>query len=177
MEGEGFDYTWRQTDDFAKFLEDADQTFGALLGRDEFKTVRSGPVGPNAFPLVAGCLAISSLTVIGVGAARRRAEALSSGTAVSEPKPGGVSTGGFLETSANQKLAFACVIVVTGAYSLAADSIGFIPVVAVLLLGVSLLLKAPVRTALLLAVLASPIIYQIFTGLLRVPLPPGLLGW
>ena len=177
MEGEGFDYTWRRTDDFATFLDNADQTFGDLLGRDEFKTVQSGPVGPDAFPLLAGCLAIGSLTVISVGAVRRRGTSPSLDKAGVKPATGDVSAGEVVETLATQKLAFACVIVATGAYSLAADSIGFIPVAATLMLGISLLLEAPVRTALLVAVLASPIIYQIFTGLLRVPLPPGLLGW
>ncbi len=177
MQGEGFDYTWRQTDDFATFLKDADQTFGALLSRDEFKTVKSGPVGPDAFPLLAGCLAIGSLTVISVGAARRRGVPPLSDATGNEPATDSSSADENVATSATQKLAFTCVIVATGAYSLAADSIGFIPVSAVLLLGISLLLKAPVRTALLVAVLASPIIYQIFTVLLRVPLPPGLFGW
>jgi len=177
MEGEGFDYTWRQTDDFAAFLASADRTFGDLLGRDEFKTVKSGPVGPNAFPLLAGCLAIGSLTVIGAGAVRHRGARPATDAAGSASATDTASTDEVIESSLTQKLAFACVVAATGAYSLAADAIGFIPVSAVLLLAISLLLRAPVRTALLVAVLASPIIYQIFTGLLRVPLPPGLLGW
>ncbi|MHC4879174.1 MAG: tripartite tricarboxylate transporter substrate-binding protein [Planctomycetota bacterium] len=169
MEGEGFDYTWRQTDDFAAFLKRGDEAFGSLLGRDEFQTVQSGPVGPNAFPLLAGCLGIGCLSVIGVGAARRSKAApladLSSGQSATE------------QTQSPPLTAFVCVILAAGAYSFAADSIGFIPVAASLLFGISLLLKAPLRTAVVLAVVASPVIYQLFTGLLRVPLPPGLLGW
>ncbi|MBI1314751.1 hypothetical protein GC176_25945 [bacterium] len=177
MESEGFDHTWRATDDFAAFLAGEDATFGKLLGREEFKTVRSGPIGPNAFPLVAGCLALGSLTVIGVGAARRMRAPLPADEPAAEENSADVSSVESGESALTQKVAFGCVIIATGTYSLATDSIGFIPMSAILLLGISLLLRAPVRTAVLLAIVASPIIYQIFTVLLRVPLPRGLIGW
>jgi hypothetical protein len=50
-------------------------------------------------------------------------------------------------------------------------------VAAAILLTFALLLRSSLGVALPLALIASVVIYQLFTGLLRVPLPPGWLGW
>jgi hypothetical protein len=62
-------------------------------------------------------------------------------------------------------------------YALLAAEVGFIPVAAAILLTFALLLRSSLGVALPLALIASVVIYQLFTGLLRVPLPPGWLGW
>lgn len=176
MDGEGFDRTWRRTDDFAAFLDRSDTIFGELLQREEFQEVRSGPVGPAAFPSVAAVLGVCCLAVIGWNRFRRHQPVTVSGLAgdsVATEKPVAAAN----PVSAGQWMAFVAVPASAAVYALLADRIGFIPVAAGILLTFALLLRASLMGALLLALTGSIVIYQIFTGLLRVPLPPGWLGW
>lgn len=163
MDGEGFDRTWRAPDDFAAFLERSDTAFGELLQRDEFQEVRSGPVGPSAFPSLAAALGACCLATIGWTRFRKGPLDTTEGTRHSAATVRGWA-------------AFAAVPAAAALYALLAESIGFIPVSACILLSMALLLRSSVSVAVLLAVIGSPLIYVIFTSLLRVPLPPGWLG-
>jgi putative tricarboxylic transport membrane protein len=60
-------------------------------------------------------------------------------------------------------------------YVLAVEKLGFIPVAAIIIGLAALVLRAPPRLALAMAILAPPAIHLVFYKLLRVPLPPGLL--
>ena len=171
MDGEGFERTWRATKDFAIFLERSDAAFGELLQRDEFQNLQSGPIGPNAFPLLASCLGAGCLLVTGATVYHRRAGISNLATATPESSPVAQGPTPIVWTT------FLAVPAGTVVYALAADSVGFIPVAAGILFTFSMLLGASLRVALPLAVVASAVIYQLFTGALRVPLPPGWLGW
>ncbi len=168
MDGEGFDRTWRETADFAAFMQQTDKVLGELLTRDEFKEVKSGPVGPMAFPLLAACLAAFCLTISGVAA-------------WISPSDGGATTTPTDAGSADRKTgswtAFLAVPLFTAAYALLANTVGFLIVAAGILFGLAVLLKAPLRVAVVLAVCGSAGIYQVFTGVLRVTLPMGWFGW
>jgi len=168
MDGEGFDRTWRETDDFAAFMQETDQVLGDLLTRDEFKEVKSGPVGPLAFPLLASGLAAVCLTVSGIGRLRAPSDSLAMNTTSSH------TTG---QQPAVSRVAFVAVPAFTAAYALLANTVGFIIVAAGILFGFAMLLKSRLRTAVVLAVCGSAGIYQVFTGLLRVTLPIGWFGW
>ncbi|MEO2035350.1 MAG: tripartite tricarboxylate transporter substrate-binding protein [Planctomycetaceae bacterium] len=169
MDGEGFDRTWRETADFAAFLQQSDAAFGELLQRDEFKDVKSGPIGPYAFPLLAaglgGCCLLA-LTLTGFN----RSTELSADSV-------GETTMDVAPLSRAEWAAFLFVPVSVAMYALLAAEVGFIPVAAAILLTFALLLRSSLGVALPLALIASVVIYQLFTGLLRVPLPPGWLGW
>ena len=164
MDGEGFDHTWRETGDFATFLERNDQAFGELLNRDEFK-IEPGPVGPMAFPGVA--MAAMFGCVIVIAARKLRPDAVAGSPDATPPE----------EAVKSQPLLFVAVIAAVVFFCLAADTLGFVLSAAVVLATIGLLLKARPHIAVLVAVVASPLIYQLFTGLLRVPLPIGILGW
>jgi putative tricarboxylic transport membrane protein len=60
-------------------------------------------------------------------------------------------------------------------YVLAAETVGFVPIAALIVFTVAIVLGANWRHALPLALLAPPVIHLLFSKLLRVPLPAGLL--
>ena len=169
MDGEGFDRRWRATADFATFLQQSDQAFGELLQREEFQDVKSGPIGPAVFPLLAAGLGACSMLVLALARLTRRGD--------TEADTSRESLQQTFAMPPMRRVACLFVPVSVVVYALVASETGFIPVTAVILLTLSLLLRAAVTTAVPLAVVGSVVIYQIFTGLLRVPLPPGWLGW
>lgn len=164
MDGEGFDHTWRETTEFAEFLERNDKAFGELLNRDEFR-IEPGPVGPMAFPGVAMAAMFGCVIVLSLGKLRPTAatDTNDAPTADSDGK--------------TQPVLFGAVVLAVVFFCLAADSLGFVLTAAIVLAAIGLLLKARPHVAVLVAVVAAPLIYQLFTGLLRVPLPIGVLGW
>jgi len=168
MDGEGFDRTARPTDEFARFLDRSDRTFGELLGRKEFKNVASGPVGPMAFPATAFALCGLSLLVIFAGAFRTPSQTAPDSTSpdVKESAAGNPRWSSFAGVVASILL-----------FVFAGDSLGFVLTSGIMLAGLSTLLGARLRTAGLVAVVSSAVIYQFFVYVLRVPLPAGLLWW
>lgn len=164
MDGEGFDHTWRATTDFAAFLERNDKAFGELLNRDEFR-IEPGPVGPMAFPGVAFAAMLGSVVVIAAGRLKPGEHNGSATTAVRRA------------AGETRPVLFAAIVVAVVFFCLAADSLGFIVTGTVIVAGIGILLKARPHVAVLVAVVAVPLVYQLFTGLLRVPLPFGVLGW
>jgi putative tricarboxylic transport membrane protein len=60
-------------------------------------------------------------------------------------------------------------------YVFAVDTLGFLPTAAVMVFAAALALKAPLRLALPLSLAAPVVVQLIFSKLLRVPLPAGLL--
>ena len=164
MDKQGFDHTSRPTTEFAEFLKQNDEMFGAILNRPEFQSVQSGPVGPNVFPAIAGGMFGISLITILIGARRRPAVA-TAGIAASKNGAG--------TTSPRPMLLSGCVVAAVVFHMLAADVLGFVITSAVILFATSKLLGARLLTSAVVAIVASVGIYELFSGLLRVPLPIG----
>lgn len=163
MDRQGFDHTSRPTTEFAEFLKRNDEMFGVILNRPEFQSVQSGPVGPMAFPAIAGGMFGLSVIALFIGS-RRRSGTESSITADADAVDAPARVELFLP---------GCVIAVILFYMMAADVLGFVVTSAIILLVTSKLLGARLLTSVTLAILASVGIYQLFSGLLRVPLPIG----
>lgn len=163
MDRQGFDHTSRPTTEFAEFLKRNDEMFGVILNRPEFQSVQSGPVGPMAFPAIAGGMFGLSLIALFIGS-RRRSGTESPGTADAEAVDAPAPATLFLP---------GCVVAVILFYMMAADVLGFVATAAIILLVTSKLLGARLLNSATLAILASVGIYQLFSGLLRVPLPIG----
>ncbi len=165
MDRQGFDHTSRPTTEFADFLNRNDELFGKILTRPEFQSVQSGPVGPMVFPKLAGGLCALSLITILFGA-RRRPAALTAGPGVSES----------VVDSASPRAALlsGCVVAAVVFHMFAADALGFVTTSAIILFLTSKLLGARVLTSAIVAIVASVGIYQLFSVLLRVPLPIGV---
>lgn len=162
MDNQGYDHTSRPPPKFAEFLKHNDELFGAILTRPEFQSVQSGPVGPNVFPMIAGGMFGLSLITILVGARRR-------------PKPATLNNS---EVAASPRalLLSGCVVATVVFHMLAADVLGFVATSAVILFVTTKLLGARILTSAVVAIVASVGIYQLFSGLLRVPLPIGIFG-
>lgn len=163
MDRQGFDHTSRPTAEFAEFLKRNDEMFGVILNRPEFQSVQSGPVSPMAFPAIAGGMFGLSVISLLIGR-RRRSGTESSITADAEAVDAPSPTALFLP---------GCVIAAILFYMMAADVLGFVVTSAIILLVTSKLLGARILTSATVAIVASTGIYQLFSGLLRVPLPIG----
>lgn len=193
MDGEGFDRTSRPTTEFAAFLKKSDETFGELLGREEFKEVASGPIGPMAFPTAALALCGLSLVIVIAGSIRNRPN-----EEVAEPRrPSGSRAPDAQQPDAQQPdakqpdglrgssttssparwLHFGIVVASVLLYVFAGDVLGFVLTAGIVLTGLGMLLGARPQLAAMVAVVAAPGIYQLFVYVLRVPLPTGILWW
>lgn len=177
MDGEGFDHTWRETSDFADFLAHNNQMFGDLLTRDEFY-IKPGPVGPMAFPGVAFAAMFGCVVVIAAGrfAGRGAAEdptvsndAVDNGDVHEDRRP--------TAPIHSPAMLFLAVLLSVAFFGLAAESLGFVLTAAIVVAAMGILLGSRPHMAVLLALVAVPLVYQLFTGLLRVPLPIGVFGW
>ena len=125
------------------------------------------PVGPNVFPLVIGSgLALCGLAItFGIGTpSKRKKRSFRSRAARPRPPPGKLY--GLRALLPPALLLF---------YVAVADRLGFIITAALIVYATATALGARWRLALPLAVLAPIGIHLIFSKLLRVPLPIGLL--
>lgn len=171
MDNQGFDHTSRPTTEFAEFLKRNDELFGKILNRPEFQSVQSGPVGPNVFPAIAGGMFGLSLIAILMGARRRP-------NVTEEPstQQASVQSACVQENSASPRawLLSGSVVAAVAFHMLAADVLGFVVTSAIILFVTTKLLGARILTSAVVAMVASVGIYQLFSGLLRVPLPIGI---
>lgn len=176
MQGQEYDNTWRKTDDFAAFLKDTDQKFGQLMNRPEFAPVSSGPIGPMYFPN----LLLAMVGVLGAVVAWREWKKSAADALSSSGEPHIVQSDAPPSRRRFPPAALLNAICVCGAvlfYVIVADQLGFILTAGILLF--LLLWKFGNRflVSLLISGVATPLIYQLFAGLLRIPLPYGVLGW
>lgn len=164
MDGEGFDRTSRPTTEFADFLQKSDETFGDLLGREEFKDVASGPIGPMVFPTAAFALCGLSL-------------ALAFTFRIRQPSSPETNRETSEDTTPPRWSHFAAILVAILLFTLVGELLGFVWCAALVIVGLSLMLGSEPMQAGLTAVIAAPVIYQLFVYVLRVPLPTGILWW
>ena len=171
MDNQGFDHTSRPTTDFADFLKRNDELFGTILNRPEFQSVQSGPVGPNVFPAIAGGMFGLSLIAILIGSRRRPVVTTGSSAPETDNQSTPASEG---STSPRALLLSGSVIAAVVFHMLAADVLGFVLTSAIILFATTKLLGARIFTSAVVAIVASVGIYELFSGLLRVPLPIGV---
>ncbi len=170
MDNQGFDHTSRPTTEFADFLKRNDELFGKILNRPEFQSVQSGPVGPNVFPAIAGGMFGLSLIAILIGSRRRPDVVAGSSTFETSVQSADATEG---SASPRALLLSGSVIAAVVFHMLAADVLGFVVTSAIILFATTKLLGARILTSAVVATVASVGIYQLFSGLLRVPLPIG----
>lgn len=162
MEKQEFDHTWRATDDFAAFLEENDEKFGTILQRPEFQTVNSGPIGPMVFPYALFALLGFILAVLGVQRLRN---------------PDRKAPGFIADLKHGRRFEFLLVLASVVIYLFAAQYVGFLLTAGSVLFVLLWRLGTRWTTSVLLTLLLTPMMYQLFAGILRVPLPRGILGW
>ncbi|MCO6459012.1 MAG: tripartite tricarboxylate transporter TctB family protein [Pirellulaceae bacterium] len=164
LQAQGFDSTWRERAEFTEFLAAQDDKFGRLLTSDAMRSVGRDPFPAWAFPAVVSAVLGMSLLALAIG--RIRGESSTQGaTALPWPPP----RRGIIHLGA-----------VLGAmllYLALSETVGFVLTGGAVLLALLLLFGTRWRQALLIALLVTPAVYQVFANVLRVPLPRGLLGW
>ena len=72
---------------------------------------------------------------------------------------------------------FVAVLTAVILYVVLAQGLGFLVTAALILFLLSKTLGASVRASVILAVTVSPAIYLLFSKVLRVPLPEGIISW
>jgi putative tricarboxylic transport membrane protein len=139
----------------------------AAYGGWQLPPVPGQPVGPNVFPLVIGTgLALCGLAIaLGIGRSFEEEEELIP-VEGGQPPPPASKFYGLRALLPPALLLF---------YVAVADQLGFIITAALIVFVTSTALGARWKLSLPLAVLAPIAIHLIFSKLLRVPLPPGLL--
>lgn len=176
MDRQGFDHTSRPTTEFADFLKKNDEMFGTILTRPEFQEVAQGPVGPMTFPWLAAAMFGVSFISLALGARRKSVGPVPTGQMEVASGDLPVGTGPTVNVASASVLPAVVVLVAVAFFIFAADEVGFLIVSAAILFVTSKMLGARVLTSAAVAVVASGLLYQLFFGLLRVPLPIGLFG-
>ncbi len=164
MQTQGFDNTWRPPGEFAEFMEKTDQKFGKLLNSPAMKSVNQEPFNPMIFPYsLFGMLAVA----MGGLAVRRVVEGTNR-----EPIPAIDNTVG-----AKPMMRFITMIGIVIAFVLLVDTVGFVLLVALLMLLALLVMGTRLWLSIFISIITAAGIFQFFANVLRVPLPRGWLGW
>ena len=137
-------------------------SIAVLVTIQAFPKIPGQSIGPGAFPgLIAILLAGCSLALIWRGWRERASQPL-------------VAIGAWL-SSPRHVQNFLVTVGALAFYVLAADSLGFLPCGAIILVSLFLTLRVRPHLALVLALVIPVVIHLIFYKLLRVPLPWGVL--
>ncbi|GGG26720.1 tripartite tricarboxylate transporter TctB [Caldovatus sediminis] len=142
----------------------------AAYGGSLLPGVPGQDVGPSVFPMVigAGLIGCGAMVAFGIGRSfEAPGPADAEGAAPGAPPPRPASRFGGLRALLPPALLILYVLVV--------ERLGFLPTAAVLVLVTALALGARLRIALPLAVAAPLAVHVVFSRLLRVPLPDGML--
>lgn len=181
MQEQEYDHTYRKTEDFATFLKETDDTFGQLMHRPEFAPVSSGQIGPMFFPNV--LLAMVGALGLAVVWREWRSPLVEGSRDVSSPA---ISKDAFgqadnLPARNGARLAAfinpVCVCAAVLIYVAIADQLGFVLTAGLLLFLLLWRFGNRVSLSLLISLVVTPLVYQLFAGLLRIPLPYGVFGW
>jgi tripartite-type tricarboxylate transporter receptor subunit TctC len=177
MDDQEYDHTWRKADDFAAFLNETDDKFGQLMHRPEFKPVSSGQIGPMFFPDIL----LGMVAVLGAAVTWREWRIRSADDASLADSQKLSTQAGSLPTRDRAPLAAllnpACICAAVLLYVAFADRLGFVLTVGLLLFLLLWKFGNRVSLSLLISVVVTPLVYQLFAGLLRIPLPYGVFGW
>jgi putative tricarboxylic transport membrane protein len=143
----------------------------AIYGASRLPPMPGQDIGPSVFPTVIGFgLALcGALIALGIGRSfEEEAEAdLAANQAPEEQTRSATSR--FYGLRALVPVALLLF------YVIAADAVGFVPIAAIIIFTVAFALGANWKHGLALALIAPPVIHLLFSKLLRVPLPIGIL--
>jgi len=143
----------------------------AAYGGSRLPPVPGQQIGPNVFPMVvgAGLVLCGALIALGIGRGfedEADADLAAHSAPQAEPRDTTEWWRGLMALAPPALLLF---------YVFAVDRLGFLATAAAIVLTAALALGARLRLAIPLAFCAPLFVHLIFSKLLRVPLPPGLL--
>lgn len=164
MAAQGFDSTWRSRDEFRRFMEETDVKLGKLLTSDAMRSVNTDRFNPMAFPdLLLAWIAVSLLGWTGQCLLRHGRPVM---TAARLP-----------DVNRHGLLCFVGFVAAVVAYLLLAETVGFVLMGGAVLFFLLWLLGNRLPVCVAITVIVTPIVYQLFANLLRVPLPRGWWEW
>jgi putative tricarboxylic transport membrane protein len=143
----------------------------AVYGGSQLPPMPGQDVGPSAFPILIGLALVISGTLITAGIGRRFEEEAEASVAPMEDAVVLPASSAALPSWLRLVVAPTLLLF----YVAAADTLGFVPTAGLVVVTASLVMGATLRLALPLAVLAPLAVHLVFSKLLRVALPPGLL--
>jgi putative tricarboxylic transport membrane protein len=143
----------------------------AAYGGSRLPPIPGQDVGPSAFPILIGIGLVVSGTLIALGIGHRFEEEAEAALAAIEDAPAPPESPTVLPPWIRLAVPPGLLLF----YVAAAGTLGFVPTAALVVLTASLVMGASLRLALPLAVLAPLVVHLVFSELLRVALPPGLL--
>ena len=158
MDTAGFQISLSGPEEFGKFMRDTDRSFGEIFGQPVFVNSGRSVVGPYSFPLLIGLLGLGFLVPVIRGFRRKK-------------------SGPDDQPPVRNRLAIVAVIAGVLLFVWLCPVAGYLLATAGLLFGLLLVFRAPRRQAVVVTLVATPLLYQIFAGFLGVPLPWGWLGW
>lgn len=175
MASQGFDHTCRAANEFREFLAETDEKFGVLLTSEAMRSVNRDRYNALAFPAALGALLLGVLAVLGIQRARSRSTA---NTVEIGGDAGGAGDRGGQSPDAGRSIASVALVVGSVAlYAGAAETVGFVLLAGGLLWVLLWRLGSRWWVSLAVTLLVVPATYQMFNGILRVPLPRGWWGW
>lgn len=165
MDSAGFNISVTDGTAFEEFLAEADKGFGEILTKPEMQDRQAAPLSPWFLPT--GLMAFA-VVIGGVGFASSRFD-----TASRQPT---ATTNATTNSKADLRMIIAFVVVI-GLFIAGCQTVGYVIASGVLLSAMFLTLRVPLLGAAVIVVIAVPSLYQVFAGVLGVPLPWGWFGW
>ncbi|MCA9027722.1 MAG: tripartite tricarboxylate transporter TctB family protein [Planctomycetaceae bacterium] len=171
MDAAGFDRTYREGDELQTFFAETDEKFGNLLTTEAMKSVNTERYDSMAWPtILMGLIGLTlcALTVTHFVGPRTHDHLLphSAGAVAEETAP--VPVRGVVN--------FLLIVGGVVLYCFIIEEAGFLVTAGALLFILLVALGTRVWVGALITVICVPLVWQLFAGLLRVPLPPGEWG-
>ncbi|QEG40875.1 tripartite tricarboxylate transporter substrate-binding protein [Roseimaritima ulvae] len=160
MDTAGFNVSVTDGSRFTSFLAESDAEFGEILTAPAMQQRQAAPL--NAY-FVPGLLAMLAVIAAGFGFISARRGRLAD---VDEKTP----------ASVNVRLMFGFAVAIA-LFIIGCETVGYVIAAGLLLSAMLWMLRASIPTAAMIVVVAVPGLYQVFAGVLGVPLPWGWLGW
>ena len=160
MDNAGFNISIADGASFETFLADSDQSFGEILTKPEMRSRQTAPLSPWFLPIGLTVTA-SLLAVIGFLSSRNPA-----------PSPTSDEAG----ATVDRKLLIGFVLAIA-LFIVFCETVGYVISGITMMTALLLMLRVRVPVVAVIAVVAVPSLYQVFAGVLGVPLPWGWFGW
>jgi putative tricarboxylic transport membrane protein len=180
MAASGFVTELQGPDDFAQTLRQQDELFGDILTQPAFRSVAGEHFGPMMFPVGIAIGLVVTLGWVFADARRDRispAVSRSSDQLESERSMGDPLVTARPTNRSGPIATMAGVLAAILFYGVASERLGFVATAALMLAGLMVSLRVRPSVAILIAVVAGGLTYQLFGVWLRVPLPRQWLEW
>lgn len=180
MAASGFVLELQGPDDFAQTLRQQDELFGDILTQPAFGSVAGEHFGPMMFPVG---IAIGLIVTLGVVVAQARRDRIVPAVAESLDQPETERLMGDPLVAVRPANRFGPLATMAGIlaailfYGVASERLGFVATATLMLAGLMTGLRVRPSVAVLVAVVAGGLTYQLFGVWLRVPLPRQWLEW